>query len=214
MKMLRPLASFALGLSLSISLPFPAFGYQYPLSSSAIREAYLSATEQNAATPDFLAAYTHEFPSSDGPYVASISVVTPYMKVFRRATKEAGYTSQDAVQYFLGKPATLRVEVTLQNVPSGFAATATQGELLQVPDTWHDYKVTLSQGGKRIEPADTSASLLVSDNAPNIAGVVVVAVVIALEFDPENVGSVPTKISVTTPDGQRIKTKFDLSRLK
>lgn len=214
MQLSRPAIPASLALVLSASLAFPAFGYIYPLSSTAIREATLRAQETNSRTIDFLEQYTHSFPEKSGPYVGAISVVTPYMEVYRRAGQGLGYTTLDAQQEFLGKPGNFQVEVMIQNLPTGFATTLAQGVVLTVPDTWHDYKIEVAQDSKRIEPKKTTAALMLSDYTPSIAGAGIVGVIVTLDFNPEEVDSASTDISVTGPDGAEVQTTFDLARLR
>lgn len=197
-----------------MSLARPASAFLHPLSSTNIRDACLSATEPNAATPDFLAQYTHSFSTEPGPYVSSITVVTPYLQVFRRATQGTGYSPQDATEHFLGKPETLRVEITIEGFQEGTPATTSQGVALQISEFWQNYKFTVWQRRKSIAPAKTSSALLFSTYAPSVAGDSVIGVVVTLEFDPEALDSAPTEIQVVAPDGRKIKTKFDLARLK
>lgn len=205
--------SCALGLGLVVLLALPVSAIDYPLSSTAIRNACLRATEPNSGTPDFLASYTKNFPAQDGTYISSIAVVTPYLQVFRRATQGLGYGSQDAVHEFLGKPMTLNVEVTLQGMSSGEPVMTGQGVALKLPEIWRDYNITLSQSRKEIKPENATASALVSDYTTSVTGAAVVGIVILQEFDPDKVDSAPIKIRVVAPDGTKTTARFDLSRI-
>lgn len=162
-----------------------------------------------------MAQYTHNFSSDgDGLYVSPVAVVTPYLQVFLRAAQGLSRSTQDAVQDLLGKSLPLQVEVTLQRVPTGFAATTGQGVVLQIPETWHDHKIALTQSGKRIEPSHTSKGFLVWNYTSSAASVAIVAIVITVDYAAESVDSGPAKITVTSPAGQKSRTKFDLVRLK
>jgi hypothetical protein len=211
----RTILSCALAWMLVISAAPPMAAYDYPLSSTAIRDASLRATEPNSGTPDFLAAYTRNFSARDnGPYISSIAVVTPYLQVYRRATQGLGYSSQDAVQEFLGKPMSLKIEVTIQGLSSGGPLMTGQGLAEQVPEIWHDYKITLSQERSAIRPVSTTATALASNYTASPTGVAIVGIVIVLQYDPHEVESAPVKIQVAGPDGSKTKAKFDLSRLR
>lgn len=210
----RPITSVAPALLLSASLAIPAFGYVYPLSSTEIRDATLRAQETNSRTIDFLEQYTRSFPDKNGPYVAAVSVVTPYMEVYRRAGQGVGYTTLDAQQEFLGKPGNFQVEILIQNVPTGFATTLAQGVVLTVPETWRDYEVAVTQDSKRLVPSKTTAALMLSDYTPSIAGAGIVGVIVTLNFNPEEVDSAPMDISVTGPNDAQAEATFDLARLR
>lgn len=206
--------SCALALSVVMLLAQPVTAFDYPLSSTSIRDACLRATEANSRTPDFLASYTKNFPAQNGAYISSIAVVTPYLQVFRRATQGLGYSSQDAVKEFLGKPMTFNVEVTIQGMSSGDAVMTGQGLAVKLPEIWHDYKITLSQSRKEILPESTTATALVSDYTTSVTGAAVVGIVILQQYDPDKIDSEATKIRVVAPDGNKTKASFDLSRIR
>lgn len=214
MRISHPATSTAIALIMSASMANAAFAYVYPLSSTQIRDATLRAQETNSRTIDFLKQYSHSFPEKNGPYVAAVSVVTPYMEVYRRAGQGVGYTTLDAEQDFLGKPGNFQIEVWIQNVPTGLAITLAQGVVLTVPETWRDYEVGVTQESKRIVPTKTTAALMLSDYTPSVAGAGIVGVIVTLNFNPEEVDSAPMDISVNAPDGTQVEASFDLARLR
>jgi len=75
-----------------------AAAYEYPLSSSAVREAYFLGSGKDEKTIEFLAQYVRRFrlPPS-GPHVDEIEVRTPFQQVVRRAQDALpGYSSAQA----------------------------------------------------------------------------------------------------------------------
>ena len=60
-------------------IALPALAYQYPLSSSDIRNAYLLGYAKDLNTTNFFAPYVRQFPMPEtGPHVAKITLKTPY----------------------------------------------------------------------------------------------------------------------------------------
>src|ERR1700691_4747124 len=59
-----------------------ALAYQYPLSSSDIRNAYLLGYAKDQNTTSFFAQYVTQLPMPEtGPHVATIALKTPYAQV-------------------------------------------------------------------------------------------------------------------------------------
>src|SRR5580693_8421640 len=81
---MKPAARSGLAILLGMFIIFtlialPALAYQYPLSSSDIRNAYLLGYAKDLNTTNFFAQYVHEFPMPEsGPHVAKITLKTPY----------------------------------------------------------------------------------------------------------------------------------------
>jgi len=78
----RDALSKFLVLILSLAVALPAAAYDYPLSSTAIRDAYFLGTRQGGLTPQFLAAYSH-FVSElhQGSCTSEIRLETPFLQV-------------------------------------------------------------------------------------------------------------------------------------
>ena len=57
----------------------PALAYEYPLSSTAIREAYFAGTSTDWTYREFLGEYTHTLRElRDSGYISSVGIETPY----------------------------------------------------------------------------------------------------------------------------------------
>src|SRR5579863_3410818 len=100
----------------TLLLALPALAYQYPLSTTDIRSAYLLGNRNDDVTTDFLAQYKHKLPMPDsGPHVATISVETPYTQVVASGKLALNPDVQQAEQDFAEKrfPFFLRVGVDL-----------------------------------------------------------------------------------------------------
>jgi hypothetical protein len=90
--------------ALSTTHAAPFLGFHYPLPLSTVRDACLRATEPQNSPLAFLALYTHSSPEIEGPQVSTIPFGRSYRNV-RRATEGSGYSQQDDVGDFLGRPA-------------------------------------------------------------------------------------------------------------
>src|SRR5580658_2262942 len=217
----RALSSAILILAVTLGTAITALAFAYPLSSTAIREAYFLGNRNDEQTADYLSKYAHRFPmppissiSKTGPYVEEIGLETPFTQVVRHSQAAWNYHAPSAVEEFQGKPLPLRVHVDIVLTPSYSPIPDTTGTNLYqwVPDFWNDFKVKFIQDGKEIPARNTRGGPLYAYadfGTPYVTGAG-----IELEYDPEKIESDPVDIDVLTPDGQKIETTFDLARLR
>ncbi|MFZ0885570.1 MAG: hypothetical protein WAN14_19360 [Candidatus Acidiferrales bacterium] len=197
------------------AIVLPAFAYQYPLSATDIRNAYLLGYAKDQETSDFFAQYVRQFPAPDsGPHVATITIKTPYAQVAELGKSAADADVQSAQDEFGNKnvPLLICVEVDLTaTYPDPTSSNpATIGYL--VPDFQHDFRIQLIQDGKEIEAQSTRVYLLpygTSSNDTEISGAI-----IELKYDLDKVNPDEVTVKVHTPDDQHIKTDFDLGNLR
>lgn len=206
-------ASFRLtAFLLILILPFPAFAYNYPLSPTAIREAYFLGLRTDDKKIEFFAPYTHRLPfPKTGPHVAAISVVTPYAQIVERAGTYMNYSAQDAAQDFADKPGEFRVRIEIRLTPtySGLVPTESGVPRPRGVDFWKDFKLKLIQNGKEIGQQSIRRETVLRAHDGGIVGVIVVT-----DYKCNEVASVPTSVQVLAPDGQIVETTFDLETLR
>jgi hypothetical protein len=211
----RALSFAILILALALGTAIAAAALDYPLSSTAIRDAYFLGNRNDEQTTDYLSKYAHHFPMpKTGPYVQEIGLDTPFTQVVRHAQVTWNYHAPSAVEEFQGKPLPLRVHVYIVLTPSySPVPETTVANIYQwVPDFWNDFKVQFIQDKKEIPARNTRGGPLYAYadfGTPYVTGAG-----IELEFDPEKIESEPVDIDVLTPDGQKIETTFDLGRLR
>src|SRR5580698_5814059 len=115
----RALASAILILAVTLGTAITALAFAYPLSSTAIRDAYFLGNRNDEQTADYLSKYAHRFPMpKSGPYVQEIGLDTPFTQVARHAQATLNYHAPSAVEEFQGKPLPLRVHVDIALTPS------------------------------------------------------------------------------------------------
>ncbi len=211
----RALSSAILILAVTLGTAITALAFAYPLSSTAIRDAYFLGNRNDEQTADYLSKYAHHFPMpKSGPYVQEISVDTPFTQVVRHSQAAWNYHAPSAVEEFQDKPLPLRVHVDIVLTPSYSPIPETAGTNLYqwVPDFWNDFKVQFIQDKKEIPARNRRGGPIYAYadfGVPYITGAG-----IELEYDPEKIESEPVDIDVLTPDGQKIETTLDLGRLR
>jgi hypothetical protein len=208
--------AFLATLAVMTATALPMLAYQYPLSSTDIRNAYLTGTRKDWVTDDFLSKYSHALPApATGPHVAEISIDTPYSQIVRLGQTAQNPDSQQAVQDFAKQdlPFIVRVEVDeTPTYPNPPVVNPTIG-ILPLPNFEKDFKIQLTQQGKAIDAVSTQVSLLYSDEASNTPDIY--GAVIELRYDNQEIDPFgDVKVKVRTVDGQNVKSTFSLAAMK
>jgi len=187
--------------ALALLLAFPAWGYDFPLTSTAIRDAYFLGTRQAGMGDDFLARYTHFVPQLrlGDNLVTRVRIETPFLQVAAHASKTLNYNAQDAVKDFYGKPAVFRMALEICY-------------MVDAPEP-NSVKITVSQNDKEILPRSDDRSAFFPATDPYTRAVDV-GEIVNLEFDAQKFDSSTLTIRIDTPDDQHAKTEFDLQSLR
>lgn len=200
----------------ALLVALPALAYQYPLSSTDIRSAYMLGNRNDDVTTDFLAQYKHKLPMPEsGPHVATISVETPYTQVVALGKLALNPDVQQAEQDLAEKrfPFFLRVGVDLTDSYPGPPPWDPTAPGLPLPDFQRDFEIQLVQHGKVIESESTQVYLLTSDAVANIYQIS--GAIIELRFDVDKIDPYEeATVRVHTPDDQDVETTFDLGQLR
>jgi hypothetical protein len=208
-------ASLAVLGALSLSAVVPALAYDYPMSSTQIRDAYFFGKGKGSVSGDFFAEYRQYFPMpATGPHVSSISIETPFAQVVERSGSAPAYSAQDAIMEFKSRPLDFIVRVEVDFTVTYPAPSDSQGpQILQpLPDFSKDFDVQLTQNDQRISPGATQQFLIRSDAAPNIWGVA--GTVLELHYDAATIDSTGIVVRVRAPNDQRIQASFNLAQLR
>jgi hypothetical protein len=198
------IGAFALGLCSLASQNVTAFNY--PLQAEHVREAYfLGRTTNNEKLIDFFKQYVHEFPfPARGPYfsyVESVEFRTPYEQVVLRSRQNLNqYSSLEADKDYRAHPNLIVVRVLISymiNYVGPIQPTSS-------------FKVRVSQADL-IEPKKLTTESICSVSWHTDCGVTRFAIL--LSFSAEQFASGIADVNVETPDGQILRTEFDLDKL-
>jgi hypothetical protein len=196
-------------------IALPALAYQYPLSSSDIRNAYLLGYAKDQSTTSFFAQYVTQLPMPEtGPHVATIALKTPYAQVVELGQSAVNSDVQGAEEELANTEFPLLVSVGIDLTPTYPDPPLTNpASGSPVPDFERDFNVELFQDGTKINAQSTRVNLLYSEGVGNtyeVSGAIIV-----LRFDPEKVNpDNEVIVKVHTPDDQHVKATFDLGHLR
>jgi hypothetical protein len=188
---------FAMMLSLALALRVSA--YDYPLTSTAIRDAYFLGRRQGGLGTEFLAEYRHAIPSLRVEEFTSFAQIeTPFVQVAAQSSRKLNYSAQDAVEDFRDKPLAFRIHL----------------EICYMPDAPLDaVKIKLIQNRKEIVPDSEDHSGFypptdVYTRLPSIGEVV------DMKVDAAKIDSSSLTIQIDTPNDQHGRVNFDLQSLR
>ncbi|HET7258805.1 MAG TPA: hypothetical protein VFI75_03730 [Candidatus Acidoferrum sp.] len=192
-------------LALCLCAPLIAQPYYARLDSETIREAFEFGRHSDEPVGIFLSKYVRTFPTPPkGPYIGWIEVRTPYAQVVYAGKDNMSTQSEfDAVQKFDGAKLPVIVIVRV------YRPTTNQLEPMQdsQKDTWKQFPITVSQG----RPLVVSEKRLIAYHA---AKGFARYTDLQLDFSAEQVSSGMLTVVASSPDGQHVEAKFDLSKLK
>jgi len=204
-------------LVLALGVALPALAFEYPLSPTAIRDAYFFGKRHTSITTELFKEYTHFLPAGQsGAHVQSISLETPFVQVAERSGAAFNYYAQDAEEEFTDQELPFRVLVTVDLSGADSQPNNSRANFLgfPLPDFCRAFDVQLLQD-KPILEKSRRVYLLYSDASTSVTGFTgVTGAVLELDYDAEAIDSADTTIRVGTPDGQHVETSFDLTQLR
>jgi hypothetical protein len=185
---------------LGVLLALPAGAYDFPLSSSAIRDAYFLGKQQTGLGTDFLAKYSRSIPELKvDPYTSRVRIETPFSQVAEQASQTLNYRAQDAVKDFYGKRAVLRMHLEIC-----YQADAPLSNSVRISMTQKNKPIAaLSEKRSAFFPSSD-----VYTRVPNLGEKV------TLEFDPGKFDSSTLTIQIDTPNGQHADCVIDMQTIR
>ena len=184
---------------LSLAVALPAAAYDYPLSSTAIRDAYFLGRRQGGLGTEFLAEYRHAIPSLRvEQFISFAQIETPFVQVAVQSSGKLNYSAQDALEDFRDKPLDFRIHFEICYIPNA------------PPDA---VKIKLIQNRKEIIPDSLErlafyAPTDVYTRLPSIGEIV------DMKVSPAKIDSSSLTIQIETPDDQHAQVNFDLQSLR
>lgn len=207
---------FGLSISLlTLAIALPALAYEYPLSDSAIRDAYFLGKSSNEKMTELFEKYTQRPPvPKTGARIASVILETPFVQVVEHSSKMLNYSAPAAEKDFLGKPATFTLRVQIDLTDSyGWQIPSAAGTIrLRPDDFWKDFAVRLVQN-EEIPSKSLRGSPIYSIGGDGSPGVLSGAL-IELTYEAEKIKSDDAKVELREPDGQVVEVTFDLAALR
>lgn len=189
-----------LATALVLLLASSASAYDFPLTSSAIRDAYFLGIRQASLDAEFRAKYARAVPElKQGNCITQIRIETPFLQVADFVSSVPNYSSQDAVKAFYGKPMVLRIFLDICYMREAPPPNSVQVLVLQNKKPVVPMTDTRTAFAERF----SEESFLLPNGEKAV-----------LEFNPQKIDSSTLTIRMDTPDGQHAECTFDMQSIR
>lgn len=195
-----------------------ALAYTRKLHSEEVQEAFsLGQSTDLDTVKQFFEKYSHQLDCPPGgPCVSSIEFRTPFEEVAVRSRERgSNYTEQDAEKDFTARSSVVSVRVFVL-YPLDFSSDDSNDSVADESSngdseySFYGYRVRVSQE-HALKPTQVRGEpFYFGGSQCSYCG----GEEIILDFTPDQLDTDVTHIEVVTPDGQTVKTEFDLRNLK
>ena len=212
----HPIASVVAAVLL---LTLYSFAFDTPLSDQAVREAYFLGQRRDETMATLLNKYTKPLPPpKTGPYVTSITFLTPFALLVQHSSRQSNYSAQQAALDHRGQSEFVRIIVQIQLTdsygayivrPTGPRSGSPTGFLPRPYDFWKDFDVQVSSDDKKLRAFSSSGQ-------PNFScsedgGCLLTGATLQFDFTAEDFASGSATIDVNPPEGEPLSLDFDLT---
>jgi len=207
---------------LAISLlPGPCSAFDTPLSDTAVREAYFLGQRHDDSVAAFFERYArHLPPPSSGPYISTVSFLTPFALMVEHSSQQSNYSAQQAQLDHRSEQeaVSIRFEILLTDnygpflsAPTGTRSNSPTGIRLRSSDFWRHIKFHFFDGQEEITTDSIygEPQYRCTEDGCNLIGANVEAVFPAEAFtQPEAI------IEITPPEGDPLTVDFELGSFR
>jgi hypothetical protein len=200
-------------------LVFPQYSlaFETPLSDTAIRDAYFLGQRHDDSLAQLLNKHVlYLQPPESGPYIQSISFLTPFVLTAINSSEHAGiYSAQQAQLDHDKTPELVRVTVqilltnsygpfTVQPVSSD--SHSPKGFVYRPSDFWRDFRLRLFQKDKMVLPLNAKGepTFRCDDD-----GCILTGATLTFEFPADAFTDDTATVQVTPPEGDVVSVDFD-----
>ena len=177
-----------------------ASAYDYPLTQTAVRDAYYLGRRQGSVPPDVLKQYSHWVSDlHQGNCTSEARIETPFLQIAEYVGSVPNYSSQDAVKEFYDQPMVLRIFLNICY-------------MREAPPP-NSVRIKFIQNKKEVLPA-TDIRSAYAERFSETSFLRANGESAKLQFDPKKLDSSTLTIQIDTPDGQHAETEFDLQSLR
>src|SRR5713226_957981 len=199
-----------------------SFAFDTPLSDQAVREAYFLGQRRDETMATLLNKYTKPLPPpKTGPYVTSITFLTPFALLVQHSSRQSNYSAQQAALDHRDQPEFVRIVVQIQFTdsysayivrPTGSRSGSSTGFVPRPYDFWKDFDVQVSSEDQKLRTFSSSGqpNFICSEDG----GCTLTGATLQFDFSVENFASGSAIIDVAPPEGDPISVDFDLDHLR
>lgn len=208
-------------LAVSLVCPFPSAAFDTPLSDTAVREAYFIGQRHDESVALFFDKYAkHLSQPPSGPYISTVSFLTPFALLVEHSSRQSNYSAQKAQldHHSDLETVSIRIEVLLTNSYGPFLSKRTGprsgspvGIQLRPSNFWREIKFQFFDGKEEIvtESIHGQPQYQCTEDGCLLTGANIEA-----DFPAEAFTSSDATILITPPDEEPVAVDFDLSAFR
>ncbi|HXY00762.1 MAG TPA: hypothetical protein VEI54_07555 [Candidatus Limnocylindrales bacterium] len=208
-------------LAIPLAVPSPSAAFDTPLSDTAVREAYFLGQRHDETVARFFDKYTKRLPPpSAGPYISSITFLTPFALLVEYFSRQSNYSAQQAqIDHRADEEmVSIRVEIQLTRSygafltkPTGTRSDSPIGIQLRPSSFWRQVKFRFFDGKEEITTDNLAGQphFLCSEN-----GCILTGATVRIEFPSSAFTSESARIEICPPEGDRVLVDFDLLSMR
>ena len=196
--------------------------FDTPLSDTAVREAYFLGQRHDNSLPNLLDKYVLHFqPPKIGPYIESVSFLTPYILTALNSSQQVSiYSAQQAQLDHLKNPELVQVTVQISltdsygpyiSSPAGLDPHSLKGIVMRPSDFWRDFRLRTFQKDEMVIPthAEGKPIFRCEKNSCTLA-----AATLTFEYPAAAFTETSATIHIDPPEGDPIVVDFDLTSFR
>jgi hypothetical protein len=211
-------------LSLTMVFGFtPSLALEFPISDTAVREAYFLGQRHDATLSSFYDKYA-KYPAvpQTGPHIAAIRFLTPFAQLVEYSAQYHGnFSAQQALHDQRGKPELVKVIVQISLTTSYSAMVSTNSDSnSRAPselsprrsDFWKNFQVVVYNANQPLAPFQSSGksnSLCGRSGPCRLTGAS-----LELLFPADSFTSDTAVVRVIPPEGDAVSVDFSLPSLR
>jgi hypothetical protein len=202
----------------------PSLAFNSPLSDEAIREAYFLGQRHDGSFSRLLDKYSKHLPApKSGPYIRSITFLTPFAKLVHYSDAFVGnYSAQQATLDHRDHPETVEISVEILLTdsygpiianPASPRSDRPQAYQLRSHDFWKDFQVEVLEGEETRAPTHFTGEPTVQCSRYGY-NCNLIGATLHLEFPAAAFNSDSATIHVIPPEGPEVWVDFNLTALR
>lgn len=209
-------------LAAALLLTPSSFALDTPLSDTAVRQAYFLGQRRDETFARFLDKYTKRLsPPKTGPYISSITFLTPFALLVRQSSERVNYSAQQAEKEHHpdDEMVAITVEILLTQSYAALISKPTKsrsgspvGYQLRSPDFWKDIAIQVFDGEKKLAADSPTGEPKYSCDGEGACSLI--GATLHLELPAKLFSSDTATIEVDPAEGEPVVVDFDLSSLR
>jgi hypothetical protein len=212
----------ALALTAILILASSSSAFDSPLSDTAVREAYFLGQRHDDSLGKLMDKYVlYLQPPKTGPYIQSVSFLTPYVLTALNSSQQASiYSAQQAQLDHLKNPEVVRVTAQISltdsygpyiSAPTGPDPHSLKGIIMRPSDFWRDFRVRVFQKDQMVIPT-------IANGDPhyqcNESGCILSGATLTFEYPADAFTDTSASIQIDPPEGDPVVVDFDLTSFR